>query len=157
MPRTAGRGEEPNALSLCSEVKASGGVVTVGLLGGRVLHVEPRAVGADWFSGLVGGEKGSGVVIRFAACEWLEGTPGAGGSRPGHTVRARLGDVFSDLVHRRAHVTVRTWHGDCRGVLVEVGSDFIDIQTSHGEPRRSVRRVPLHAIVAVLTGEGRWG
>lgn len=147
----------PQALSLCVAAKLSGRVVTVGLGSGDVLHVAPRAVGPDWFSGLVGGEKGSGVVIPFRGLEWLE-DPSSGAPAPREqTARAQLGDVFSDLMNRGVHVVIRTAHGDSRGVLVEVGGDFIDVAPSHSRAGHPVRRFARHAIVAVFTGESRWG
>jgi len=148
---------DSSLLAVCSRAKASGGLVTVGLWCGEVIHVAPRAVGRDWFSGLVGGENGSGIVIPLHGCEWLEGSPSPRTADTPRQVSAHLGDVFSDLKNRRVVVTVRTTHGDCRGVMSVVGGDFVDLAPSDGHRDRPIRRIPHHAIVAVLTTAGRWG
>ena len=144
-------------LGMCARAKSAGHPVAAGLATGEVLHVAPRAVSTQWFSGLVGGERGAGVVIPLTALEWVDA-----GVLPTQRERPALlptgfTEVLTDMETRNALVTVRTRHCDVAGVIVGVGKDFCDVAGTPGVRRGGVRRLRLAAIVAIFQGSGAWG
>ena len=144
-------------LGMCARAKAAGHPVAAGLATGEVLHVSPRAVSAQWFSGLVGGERGAGVVIPLAALEWIDaGVLPVQRERPA-LLPTGFSEVLTDMASREALVTIRTRHGDVAGVIVGVGSNFCDVTGISGARPGGVRRLRLSAIVAIFQGSGAWG
>ena len=129
----------------------------MGLVTGDVFHVSPRAISMEWFSGLVGGEKGSGVVIPLGQVLWLEGDTVASRGEKATLVGATLSDVLTDMARRQAHVTLRTRHVDVQGVIVGVGPDFCDLLRHPATHSGTTRRFPLHAVVAIFQGTATWG
>ena len=129
----------------------------MGVVTGDVFHLWPRAISTEWFSGLAGGEKGSGIVIPVSAVSWVEGGPVSSRDETPSLVAATLRDVLTDMARRRAHVTVRTHHLDATGVMVSVGSDFCDLALHPAPHPSATRRFPFHAIVAIFQGAFAWG
>jgi hypothetical protein len=148
---------DSHLLEACVRAKAAGERVTVGVATGDVFHVVPRAVSTGWFSGLVGGESGLGVVIPLGAIAWVEFPTGRASSGNTATVSATLSDVLRDIARRRAVVTVRTMHSDVVGVIASVGNGFFDVAGHNTTPLATTRRFPLTSIVAVLQGSATWG
>jgi hypothetical protein len=144
-------------LEVCWRAKAAGGQVTVGAVTGDVLHVTPRAVSTEWFSGLLGGERGSGVVIPLASVEWLESSGAASRRAQTTVVQATLVDVLADIRRRSAPVTIRTRHSDFAGNIVGVGKDYVDAVGHHTIHPTLIRRFPFPSIVAVFQGFASWG
>lgn len=147
---------DTHVVDVCARAKASSQEVTVGLVTGDVFHLSPRAISPDWFSGLLGGDKGSGVVIPLSAVLWVEGDSVASRGAKAPLVPATLSDVLTDMARRHAHVTLRTPHSDVAGVMVSVGPGFCDLLT-HPGPSPTTRRFPFHAIVAIFQGSATWG
>ena len=148
---------DQDVLTVCAQAKGAGQVVAVGLITGEVLHVSPRAVAGQWFSGLVGGERGAGVVIPLTGLEWIDA-----GGLPTQRERAtvlptRFVDVLSDMSARRALVTIRTRNSDVAGVIAGVGDGFCDVGAPGDARTQGLRRVSLPAIVAIFQGAGAWG
>lgn len=148
---------ESHLLDAARQAKASRETLGVRLGTGEVLHVAPRAVARDWFSGLVGGENGSGVIIPSGSVEWLDQRPSSHRGDLQPFLAASLTDVLSDLGRRRVLVTVRLDHGDCQGVVVEVGGDFVDVAPMTVSGPSSGRRIPFSRVVIVLVGQRSWG
>jgi hypothetical protein len=148
---------DTHVLDVCARAKACGQGVTVGMVTGEVLHVAPRAVATEWFSGLLGGDKGSGVVIPVTAVLWVEGDTVATQGDKATLVRATLLDVLADMARRHAHVTLRTQHSDYPGVIMSVGPGFCDLLL-HPTPHSGItRRFPFPAVVAIFQGATAWG
>ena len=144
---------DKDLLDVCARAKASGRHVAVGVVTGEVFHVSPRAVSREWFSGLVGGEHGSGVVIPAGAVVWVESDSITFPDKPAGLVSATLADVLTDIARRRALVTIRTAHGDAVGTIEGVGKGFCDLVA----PAGMTRRFPVSAIVAIFQGTVTWG
>jgi hypothetical protein len=149
--------DDAHVLEMCLWAKAAKRQITVGVKSGDVFHVSPRAVGREWFSGLVGGEKGSGLVIPVTAVSWLEGDGVSPGDEIANPVTATLADVLTDMARRRATITIRTLQSDYVGVIANVGRDFCDVAGGPPSSSRAVRRFPVAAIVAVFQGSIAWG
>lgn len=149
--------DDSHLLDVCARAKASGGEVTVGVVTGDVLHVFPRAVATQWFSGLVGGERGSGVVIPLAAVEWVEGRPTGSHQTPKPVLSATLADVLADIAKRSAPVTIQSRQSDFVGRVVSVGDDYVDVAGAHSTPPRPTRRFLMASIVAIFQGGAHWG
>ena len=148
---------DAHLVDVCARAKISGQKVTVGMVTGDVFHVSPRAVSIDWFSGLLGGEKGLGVVIPVSAVLWVEGSSLASRGEEPALVQATLADVLTDMARRRARVTLRTPRSDVAGMLASVGPGFCDL-ILHPTPHTSAtRRFPFHSIVAIFQGAATWG
>jgi hypothetical protein len=145
---------DSHILDVCARAKASGHQVTVGVVTGEVFHVAPRAISTEWFSGLVGGDQGSGVVIPLLSVGWLESDSMTPDGEKSAVVGATLSDVLNDMVSRHAQVTIHTQHGDIAGVITSVGHEFCDVA---GTSATTARRVPFSSIVAVFQGSGTWG
>ncbi len=148
---------ETDFLELCARAKAAGRQVTVGMVAGDVFHVLPRAVATDWLSGLVGDERGAGIVIPVGAVLWLECEGAPLDDQKTSPVVATLSDVLIDMARRRARVTLRTRHSDVVGVIVGVGKDFLDIAREPTTYPATTRRFPFHAVVAIFQGSIAWG
>ena len=148
---------DAHLVDACARAKAAGKQVAVGVVTGDVFHVSPRAISADWFSGLVGGERGSGVVIPMSAVLWVEGDSVASRSEKAPLVQATLSDVLTDMARRRTPVTLRTPHSDVVGVITSVGQGFCDLVVQPERHSGASRRFPFHAIVALFQGAATWG
>ena len=148
---------DSHLVDMCARAKAAGQEVAVGMVTGDVFHVSPRAVAVDWFSGLVGGEKGAGVVIPVASVLWVEGDTVAVRDETGSLVTATLSDVLVDMARRHTHVTLRTPHSDLVGVITSVGPGFCDLRLNPAPHSGTTRRFPFHAIVAIFQGAATWG
>jgi hypothetical protein len=159
-PRESATGHDSvdtHFLDVCARAKVAGQEVTVGMVTGEVFHVSPRAISTDWFSGLVGGDRGSGVVIPLSAVLWVEGDAMAYRGERSPVVTATLSDVLTDMARRNAHVTVRTPHSDAVGVITGVGNGFCDLVSRPTTHLGATRRFPFHAIVAIFQGTVTWG
>lgn len=148
---------DSNFVDVCARTKASGQAVTVGLVTGDVFHVSPRAVALDWFSGLVGGEKGAGVVIPVASVLWVESDTVGSRDEKLSLVAATLSEVLADMASRHAHITLRTPHSDVAGVIASVGPGFCDLLVNPAPHSGTTRRFPFHGIVAIFQGAATWG
>ena len=148
---------EAHLLDWCLAAKAERRPITVAVMTGDVFHVSPRAVGVDWFSGLVGGEHGSGMVIPLTAIVWIEGGDGSAPRHTGAPVAAPFRVVVADMARRRAVVMIRTATSDVAGVIVGVGEGFCDVAAGPTGPAGSIRRFPFRSIVAIFQGTGGWG
>jgi hypothetical protein len=160
MPRESSFLDDANDvhfMEVCLRAKAAGGQITVGVTSGDVFHVWPRAVSSEWFSGLIGGNRGSGVVIPLTAVGWVEGSISPPGPKKPGFVQATVQDVLTDMARRRATVTIRTLHSDYVGVIVRVGNDFCDVAGQSTSSPGGVRRFSFAAIVAVFQGSTAWG
>ncbi len=131
--------------------------MTVGVVTGEVLHVSPRAVATEWFSGLVGNERGSGVVIPVAAVEWIEGGLSSSPPSSAPALSATFADVLADIARRSASVTIRTRRSDFAGCVVRVGDGYVDAVGSHSTHSTPSRRFSTASIVAVFQGAATWG
>lgn len=149
--------ESSYLLDVCALAKATGGSLAVGLVTGDILHVSPRAVSTQWFSGLVGGEGGSGVVIPRWGLDWVDVAAGERHRKKDPPLTVTLRDVVTDMASRAVSVTVRTRHGDWRGVIAQVGFDYCDVAGRHHHLGVTTRRFPYRAIVAVFQGSDTWG
>ena len=148
---------DSHLVDVCARAKAAGQEVAVGVVTGDVFHVSPRAVSREWFSGLVGGVRGSGVVIPMSAVLWVEGESVASRGEKAPLVQATLSDVLADMARRQSRATIRTPHSDVVGVITSVGPGFCDLLIRPASHSGTTRRVPFHAIVAVLQGAVTWG
>ena len=148
---------DAHVVDACARAKAAGKQVAVGVVTGDVFHVSPRAISADWFSGLVGGERGSGVVIPMSAVLWVEGDSVASRGEKAPLLQATLADVLTDMARRRTPVTLRTPHADVVGVITSVGPGFCDLLVHPERHSGTSRRFPFHAIVALFQGASTWG
>ena len=148
---------DTHVVDACARAKALGEEVAVEVVTGDVFHVAPRAVSTDWFSGLLGGERGSGVVIPLSAVLWVEGDSVASPGEKAPLVQAKLADVFTDMARRHSPVTLRTPHSDAVGVITSVGPDFCDLRLNPSPHSGTTRRFPFHAIVAIFQGAATWG
>jgi hypothetical protein len=148
---------DTHVLDVCARAKAAGQEVAVGMATGDVFHVAPRAIATGWFSGLVGGDRGSGVVIPLSAVLWVECDATTSGAERTAVVGATLSDVLTDMARRHAHVTVRTQHSDAAGVIGSVGDGFCDLVAHPTSHQGTARRFPFHAIVAIFQGATTWG
>jgi len=159
-PRESGGdhdGVDADFLDICARAKVARRPVTVGLVTGEVFHVSPRAVSAEWFSGLVGGDRGAGVVIPVSAITWLESDAVSGGSQKTALVSATLREVLTDIARRQSSVTIRTLRCDYAGVIVRVGDGFCDVAGQPDSASGSSRRFPFKAIISVCQGSAVWG
>ena len=148
---------DSHLVDVCARAKVAGQEVAVGVVTGDVFLVSPRAVSREWFSGLVGGEKGSGVVIPVASVLWVEADTLAARDETVSLVTATLSDVLADMARRHTRATVRTLHTDVMGVITSVGPGFCDLLIHPTSPSGTTRRVPFHAIVAIFQGAVTWG
>jgi len=144
-------------LGLFLRAKSHKKPVTTALVTGRVFHIWPRAVGRDWFSGLIGQDQQTGVIIPLSAIEWAESEVTNPMPPTAQPTRASFRDALADMVQRSQRVTVDTPHRRHDGVLSSVGIDYVDLCATARDDSRFSRRLPLSAVVMITVGGSGWG
>ncbi len=131
--------------------------VTTSVGTGRVFHVLPRAVGGEWFSGLIGGDHQSGVIIPFSAIEWMESEVVSQPAVAPRQTRATFHDALTDVRQRSERVSVDTLHSRHDGTLETVGVDYVDLLPAVHQGAGLCRRIPLRSVISVTVGGPSWG
>jgi hypothetical protein len=143
-------------LSCLTSAKKNRISVSVGLVSGDILTVTPRSVGREWFTGIIGREDGSALLVPLHAIDWISNTAQA--SDTGGSVTAvGITEVLVDLARRRVPVVCECRGGIVRGVITAVGGDWFDLAPGDGGAGDRCRRVAIPGLVCLRYGNRSWG
>ena len=144
-------------LEMCARAKKAQQTVTIALVTGEIVHLNPRGIGLTWVSALSGGHQGAAMIIPVHAIDWVEGHPDSDHVSPGRIADVSLDDVVDDLIARNVSLTVRTRHGAFRGTLVGHGVDYLDCALTTPHALSPIRRFSRRNLVMLVLGEANWG
>jgi hypothetical protein len=150
-------GADDYLLELCARAKKAKHPVTIALVTGEILHVNPRGIGVTWVSGLSGGHHEVGMVIPVHSIDWVDGRLESDRAPVAGITDVSLVEVVDDLICRKVFLTVRTRHASFRGTLVGQGVDYVDCALSAPHSGATVRRIFRDNLVMLVLGQAAWG